>query len=157
MAATLAGAIAAMRAKFEAEWIVEEAPRTRITYVNEKPADPWPPKNEEGQLAGWVLFEVVPAPMSKTYPGTPGKRMVVTDGHIYVHAYVPIGAGVDAATLLAEAAAAIFREKTFYTDEESGCYVRTWTPGIDGGGAGDDENQWYRVSAAIPFTFWNIA
>ena len=158
MSATYAGAVAAMRAKFEAEWITAPAtPRSRITYANEKPAAPWPPKQSDGRLAGWVLFEVIAAPTSKAYPGTPGKRMVVTDGHIYVTAYVPIGAGADAAIALAEAGGEIFREKTFYTDEDAGCYVRTWTPGLGRVEDGDDEGQWFRFTAAIPFSFWTFA
>ena len=156
MAADYSGAVGAIRNKFVAEWISAPAtPRSRIAFVNEPHGVPWPPKLDNGKLAPWVLLEIASLPRARTYPGRPGGRTVLYEGHIYTHVYVPIGAGTEQAIELAVLGGEIFRDQVFYRDVTPGCYVRTGTPAIAGGEAGDDENQWYRVSAATPFEYWH--
>jgi hypothetical protein len=56
---------------------------------------------------------------------------------------VPVGGGTDDAFALGVAAGDIFRAKQFYDNVMPGCYVRGWTPRVDGGGPGDDDGAWF--------------
>ena len=155
--ADYAGAVAAIRAKFVAEWIsAPDMPRTVITFVNETPEDPWPPKNTAGQFEPFVLLEVVLNDVDHPGTGTPGKQVYVYRGLIQVHVFVPVNTGVATAHELAVAAGEIFRNKLFYNGVTDGCYLRSWSPGIDGGGRGDDDGAWFRVSATTQFEYYHL-
>jgi len=153
--ADLAGALAAMRQRFVDNWVVGPDPRTRIAFVNENPAAPWPPKDPDGQLTGWVLFSAENASGDHPGFGTPGNQAYLYRGLIAIQVYVPVGKGSGDAFTLAVAAGEIFRSKKFYDGVTPGCYVRTWTPRVDGGGPGDDDGVWFRVGAVIPFEYWH--
>ncbi len=156
MAADFAGALVAIREKFVAEWVDGGDPRTRVAEVNKDPDAPWPPRDADNKLEAYVL--IAPQGVEADHPGfgTPGRQVYLYRGLIHIHVYVPVGIGTDDAFALAVAAGEIFRSKTFYTDATPGCYVRSWTPRVDGGGPGDDDGIWFRVSATIPFEYYHL-
>lgn len=157
MAADYAGAVEAIAAKFVAEWVAGDppAPRTRIGRVNEPPAEPWPPKDDAGKLQSWVLLSIEGVDADHPGFGTPGNQVYKYDGLIYLHCFAAIGQGDTALRALAVAGGEIFRAKLFYNDVTDGCYVRTWAPRIDGGGPGDDDGVWFRITATIPFEYYH--
>lgn len=154
--ADFAGALAAIRAKFVAEWIVGPDPRTRIALVNENPADPWPPKNPDNSLQNYVLLAPTGNGIGLCGFGTPGNQLTIYPGLIDIHVYAPVGKGTSDAFTLAVAAGEIFRNQLFYNNVTPGCYLRSWTPRVDGGGPGDDDGIWFRVSANIPFDYYHL-
>lgn len=151
--ADYAGAVAAIKAKFVAEWVEGSGPKTRVALVNESPPDPWPPKSDDGELLPYVLLAIEGAGSGQTTFGTPNNQGYVYDGLIYVHVYVPVGNGTDIAAALAVAAGEIFRRKQFYS-ETPPYFVRSHVPRVDGGGPGSDDGIWFRVTATIPFEFY---
>ncbi|MDP1866997.1 MAG: hypothetical protein Q8L13_11740 [Bradyrhizobium sp.] len=155
MPADLAGALLAIKQKFEAEWVVGSEPRTRITEVNKDPPAPWPPRDADNKLENYVLIAPVAVDGLHLAFGKPGNQTYLDPGLIHIHVFVPVGEGTEDANALAVAAGNIFRARKFYDDVTPGCYVRTWTPRVDGGGPGDDDGAWYRVSATIPFHYYH--
>lgn len=151
--ADYAGAVAAIVAKFEAEWVDGLDPRTRIAKVNENPAAPWPPVDDDQDLAPWVLIEVIGTAANVHAFGTPGSIGYLYLGLIAVHVFVPVGSGTSTGFALAVAAGDIFREKQFY-DSTPPSYVRSHAPRVDNGGLGSDDGAWFRVTATIPFEFY---
>src|SRR4051812_13498801 len=109
MAADFAGALQAINDKFSAEWVVGSDPRTRIAFVNENPADPWPPRDLQSNLLPYVLAAPQGAGGDLVGVGTPGNRVYVYQGLIHLHVYVPVGSGTGDAFVLAVAAGEIFR------------------------------------------------
>jgi hypothetical protein len=156
MPADFAGALVAIREKFVAEWVDGSEPRTRVAEVNKDPAAPWPPRDDEDKLQSYVL--IAPQGVGADHPGfgTPGRQVYLYNGLIHIHVFVPVGNGTDHAFALAVAAGEIFRSKMFYSDVTLGCYVRSWTPRVDGGGPGDDDGIWFRVTATIPFEYYHL-
>lgn len=154
--ADFAGALAAIKQRFIANWVVGGDPRTRIAYVNENPDAPWPPRKPDKSLDNWVLFSAVGATADHPGFGTPGNQLYLYRGLISITCFVPVGKGTADAFMLAVAAGEIFRATKFYDDVTPGCYVRTWTPRVDGGAPGDDDGAWFRVTATIPFEYWHL-
>jgi hypothetical protein len=145
-----AGAVAAIKTKFVTDW----GSTTRVAFVNQTPAAPWPPRNGSNALEPWVLLSIEGAGAAHPGFGTPGNQVYLYNGLIYIHVYIPVGNDVAAAQTLAVAAGEIFRAQKLY-DNGDGCYVRTWTPRVDGGGPGSDDGVWFRVTAAVPFEYWH--
>lgn len=146
--ADLAGAKAAIRARLVAGWT-----QTRITFQNETPAKPWPPKDGQGHSVAWVNLEIATLPSTLRGAGVPGQQIWVYPGFVYVHVFVPTGSGDADAMAKAVAIGELFRGDVFY--QQDGCYVRTWAPSIDGGGSGDDNGNWFRVTMSVPFEYWH--
>lgn len=145
-----AGAKAAIRARLEAGWS-----STLITYQNENP--PWGengPQRDNGSPAPWVNLEIIGEGSSIWTFGVPGNRGWRYPGEIHVHVFVPVGEGDAQATEYAVAIGELFRAAKFY-DDDAGCYVRTLSPQVDGGGSGDDDGKWFRVSMTVDFNYWH--
>lgn len=171
--ADYAGAVAAMRARFVAQWKVGSARRTPIAFQNETPSDdngdaisPWPPVTVDPNDATkkiptpWVYFEIIGNTSSLRGAGKPGDQLWSYLGHIFIHVFVPEGYGVGDAHQLAVDAGEIFRNAQFYTDGQ-GRGVRT---GIgpdgeaihtEGGGSDADNGNWFRVSTYVPFEYFH--
>lgn len=146
--ADYAGAVAAIIARFEADWVDGLEARTRIAKVNEVPDDPWPPRGE-----AWVLIEVQNADAQPHAFGTPGHIGYRYLGTVLVHVFVPVGSGTAEAFALAVLAGEVFRNRLLYDDVTPGAYVRTMAPHVDGGGPGDDDGVWFRVTASTAFEY----
>lgn len=154
-----AGAKAAIRQRLATNWTT-----TRITYQNEKPADPWPPgtTGADGHpvYSPWVHLEIATSMSEQHAIGRPGGHVWVTRGLILAHVFVPQGSGDGAATTYATQIGEIFRAKVFYNNGD-GCYVRTWAPRVDEGGPASDptdthDGVWFRVSMSCPFEYWHV-
>ena len=145
--ADFAGAVAAIKARLAANWAT-----TPIAYVNE--GEPVTRNAATGAPEPWVLAEIVGTASTIHGTGRPGDRVWLYDGLIHAHVFVPKGSG--AATALAHAVALgdIFRNAQFYADTP-GHAVRCWAPRIDGGGDGDDDGLWFRVTMTCPFEYWH--
>lgn len=148
--ADFAGALAAIRERLEADWSA-----TRITFQNETPEEPWPPKSSDGKKhLAWVNLEISALPSSLQGAGVPGSQMWESPGFIYVHVFVPTGEGSELAVEHAVAIGEIFRGKVFYK-EPNGSHVRTWAPRVDPGGSSDDDGNWFRSTMSVPFSYWH--
>lgn len=149
MAADYAGAVAAIQAKFTAEWVIGAVARTPVGFINQTAPVA---KNEAGQPAPWVLFEIVHA---GSYRHTNAIR--VYDGIIKAHVFLPKGTGDADGLALAIAAGEIFRNKVFYDGVTAGCYVRSGhdlPPRVDDGDITSDDGKWFTLTASIPFEAW---
>ena len=145
--ASLAGAIAAMRAHFVTGWT------TPIAYPNgERPAGIWPPQ-VDGKPVPWAYFEVLPSDSDYRGVGLPGDHVWLTRGNIFINIYCAQGAGVSPALELAEAAGEKFRAQTLYRDE-AGAKVVCRAPICDGGGPDAENGNVFRVTTTIPFEFF---
>lgn len=145
--ADYAGAIASIRERLVAGWTA-----TRITFANEHPADPWPPRDANEVSQPWVHLEVISEGSEIKGTGRPGHHVWTYKGTILVHVFVPIASGTDLAFQHAVAIGEIFRAAQFY-NETPGHAVRTLAPAIDGGGTADDDGLWFRVTMSAPFTY----
>jgi len=155
--ADYAGAVAAMRARFVANWTV-----TKIEFQNETPQDadgvayhPWPPQDDQGRSVPWVYFEVLATQSDIRGAGLPGNNIWLTRGFIYVHVFTPLGYGYADSLQLADAAGEIFRTQTFYQDG-AGSKVLCMAPMTDGGATDADDGNWFRVTMAVPFEFYFV-
>jgi hypothetical protein len=146
--ADFAGAVAAIKARLEANWAT-----TPIGYPN---GDPAATRDASGNPQAWVLAEIVGAANTIHAAGKAGSVVYVQDGLIHAHVFVPKGSGDATARTHAVALGEIFRGKLFYDDVTPGHYVRSWAPRIDGGGDGSDDGLWFRVTATIPFEYWHL-
>lgn len=157
MAADYPGACAAIETKFKTDWT--GTPLERVGLVN----DPQPEKADTASLpAPWVLFEILHAGSAQIGNGTPGNSVVVFDGSIKIHVFVPSGEGAQTGRDLAMAAGEIFRKKQFYDSVTAGCFVRTGydprnQPRINGGEINDQDGLWFVTTATIPFEYWHRA
>lgn len=147
--ADFAGAKAAIRQRLVNGWAV-----TPITYQNETPED-WPPKDSDGLPAPFVNLEVITTRSEMRGAGKPGSQVWCDEGFVYVHVFVPTGQGDETATQFAVQIGEVFRGAKFY-DDTPGHNVRTWAPRIDGGGSGDDDGNWFRVTMSVPFQYWHV-
>lgn len=151
--ADYAGAVAAMRARFTANFTAAPA-----SFQNEDPPQrPWPPNNP---ASPWAYFEVVETRNGLRGAGLPGNQVWLSVGNIYVNVFVPRGYGFADHLALAGLAAEVFRAQTFY-NSEPGCCVRCWGengegPTIQGGDSAADDGTWFGVTVAIPFQFLYI-
>lgn len=147
--ADYAGAVAAMRARFEANWT-----ETPIEFQNERPSDPWPPIDvTTGNLKPFVYFEVIAMHSDIRGAGLPGNQTWLTTGYIYVHVFTPINYGYPESMRLADVAGQIFRAQTFYQDG-TGAKVICMAPQTNGGASDADRGNWFRVTASIKFEFY---
>jgi hypothetical protein len=152
MANDYAGAKAAIRARLAGAWTT-----TRITYQNEQPAAPWPPVTGSGTnavLQPWVQLEIKDLGSQIWEFGTATNRGWRYDGIIYVHVFVPVGTGDATAEQYAVQIGEIFRAAKFYDDGLGSC-VRTLSPEVGNGGPGDDDGNWFCVTASVDFTYWH--
>lgn len=156
-----AGAVAAIRARFVAGWVIGPDRKTPIAFQNETPADalgvaysPWPPANAEGQPIPWVYFEVIGNGAEIRGAGLPGDNIWIYRGGIFVHVFVPEGYGAPEAQRLAVEAGEIFRAATFYNDG-LGAKVVAMAPTVDGGATDADNGNWFRVTCYVPFEYFH--
>ena len=147
--ADYAGAKAAIKSRLSTNWTT-----TRITYQNEDPAEPWPPKRANESPAPWVNLEITGTGSQIWTFGTDGNRGWRYDGIIQVHVFVPTGEGIELADQYAVTIGEIFRAAKFY-DDGLGSYVRTLAPQVDGGGSGSDDGKWFRTTMTVDFTYWH--
>jgi hypothetical protein len=149
MMADYAGAVAAMRSRFEGAWS-----ETPIAYQNEDtPSSPWPPVDNDSKPTPWVYFEVVTSETNLRGAGLPGDNVWLTTGFIFIHVFTPLGFGLPESLRLAGQAAEIFRAATFYRDG-AGSKVLCLAPNIDGGASDADNGNWFRVTCSVPFQFF---
>lgn len=155
MSASYAGAVAAIQASFTSRWT-----ETPVALQNEKPKV-WPPLGDDGWPVPHVYFEVLGGGSAIRGAGRPGALTWVYHGWLHAHVFVPSNTGTDDAFRLAAAAGELFRSEVFYRDTP-GCYVRTGAgthsgngPRVDGGGDGDHEGSWFRVTMTCPFEYWH--
>lgn len=140
-----AGAAQAIEDRLRAQWS-----DTPIAVQNGKD---FPKADADGTLKPWVYLEIEGAGSTQRGVGAPGNQLWVDDGLIAVHVFVPVGKGAAKARQIASAVGEIYRAARFYDDVE-GYFVRTFAPHVDGGGSGDDDGLWWRVSVSVPFEFW---
>lgn len=110
----------------------------------------------DGNPVAWAYAEVLGTTAGIRGVGVPGDHVVVDDGLIMVTVFVPDGEGAGPGFALAGQIGEIFRAREFYEPSPGVC-VRSWTPRITGGGAGDDNGMWFAVTVTIPFEFWRRA
>lgn len=147
--ADYAGAVAAMRARYEAA-----ALGVPTEFQNEDPPQvPWPPS----PAALWIYFEVIEAATTLRGVGLPGSQLWLTTGHIFAHVFAPKGWGLPDHLRVAGLAGAVFKAATFYVDAAVGARVTCGGPSIQGGGSASDDGNWFGVSVAIPFEFYFTA
>jgi hypothetical protein len=142
-----AGACAAIRARFEANWTT-----TPYGFLNEAPPTT---VNTSGEPVPWALFELVHAGSSVVGIGAVGNRVIAYDGIIKVYVFVPLGSGVEVGSTHAVAIGEIFKDRVFYSDGTPGCYVRTGFPSVEGGSVASDDGNWFGFVASIPFEYWH--
>lgn len=148
--ASYEGAKEAIRARLVANWTT-----TPVTYQNEKPPDPWPPKNGNGDLLPWVNLEILGTGSGIYGQGVPRNHLWLYTGLIYGHVFVPTGSSDELAGSYAGQIGEIFRAAKFYDDVTPGAYVRSMAPRTDGGGSGSDNGNWWRVTMTCPFEYWH--
>lgn len=146
--ADYAGAKAAIRSRLEANWTT-----TRITYMNERPAEPWPPVDTNGAPAPWVNLEIQcnDAPIYAT--GQAGNNVYRYEGVVMVHVFMPEGMGTTLADQYAVTIGEIFRRKTFY-NSTLGHWVRTEDPFPAGGNSRSDDGLWFGTTMSCQFAYW---
>lgn len=137
--ADYAGAVAAMRARFENAWT-----ETPVAYQNEGFAK---------QNGPWVYFEVEAMQTDLRGAGLPGDNIWLTTGRIFVHVFTPGGYGMPETLRFAGLACEVFRAATFYRDGQ-GSKVVCLAPNIDGGDSDADDGKWFRVTVSVPFEFY---
>ncbi len=147
--ADYAGAVAAIKAKFVAEWVTGGSPTTPVVFQNA--ANEYDPSTNTQQP--WVYFEIIGSSSGLRGVGTPGSQTWLYRGFIAAHVFVPINSGFELAQTYAVAIGEIFRAKGFYNDG-NGAIVRTWSPRTDGGESDADDGNWWRVTCTIPFEFF---
>ena len=91
MAADYAGAIAAIKQRFVDHWQTGGAPTTPYGFVNEAAPST---VDAGGNSTIWVLFEIVHVGSYILGAGTPGNHIIIYDGMIKGHVFVPTGRGM---------------------------------------------------------------
>lgn len=147
--ADFAGAAAAIESRLEAQ----KPAGLPIAWPNRPRPDV---VDGGGKPVPWAYAEVIGTGAEIRGVGIPGDHVVVEDGLIMITVYVPDGEGTAPGFALAGQIGEIFRVKEFFQDGPGVC-VRSWTPRISGGGAGDDNGMWFAVVVTIPFEFWRRA
>jgi len=107
------------------------------------------PRDADGNPDPFIYCEISNATARGSAFGSVGKRVKSNTGFVAAHCYVPIGSGDAAADLLA---------KQFGEMLEMQSIGAPPAPRMDaaqegGGGSGDDDGLYYRVSVTIP---WSI-
>lgn len=146
--ADYAGAVAALRAAFEASAIT--APRI---YQNEDPPQkPWPP----AVPVPWIYLEVIQSSSELRGAGLPGNQTWLTLGHVLIHVFAPKGYALPAHLALAGQAGELYRSKTFY-NTDPGAKLTCYAPAIQGGDSASDDGNYFGVTVSIPFEFFFLA
>lgn len=164
--ADFAGAIAALRTYFAAQWVDGQSRRTPIAFQNEAPNDggsppvaisPWPPTDESGAPRLWVYFEVQGNAGDLRGAGLPGDHVYLDTGHIVISAFGPKGSGSGddgGVAALAVAAGNIFRSQTLYQDGAGAKLVCSAPyPPRDAVAVANSGNQ-YGQTVSVPFEFF---
>jgi hypothetical protein len=161
MAADYAGAVAAIKQRFIDNWQTDGIPTTPYGFVNE--AAP-PTVDANSNPTTWVLFEIVSLTRTNVGHGTPGNNVIVYDGLIKGHVFVPTGSGVGESdgggVQKALAIGEIFRDALFYDNVTPGCFVRSGydmqsAPSIDDGDVTSGDGEWFATTASIAFEYWH--
>lgn len=147
--ADYAGAEAAIRARIEANWTT-----TRIAFLNEDPAEPWPPVDDAGLPEPWIFLEVECFDAPIVGGGRPGNHVFRYEGLIAVHVFTPVGTGTHLGKQYAVTIGEIFRRDTFY-NETSGHAVRTEDPFPAGGNSKSEDGLWFVCTMTCPFVYWH--
>lgn len=142
--ADYAGAVAALRTRL-LTWTT-----TPIGMVNE----PEPATSDANGPIPWVMGEILGTTSRLRGAGLPGSQVWVSSGLVLAHVFVPAGSGTATAFAHAVAIGELFRAEALYASQPPNV-VRCWAPRIDGGGAGDDDGKWFRVTCTIPFDYWH--
>lgn len=146
--ADYAGAVAAMRAHYEANFA-----GVPTQFQNEDPPQkPWPPAPK----VPWCYFEVMQTQSDIRGAGLPGNQTWLTVGHIRIHVFAPKGYGFGDHLALAQSAGEIFRSKTLY-QSSPGAKVLCMAPSVQGGDSTSDDGNWFGITVSIPFEFYFIA
>ena len=146
--ADIAGAKAAIRAYLAAHWS-----GAAVIWPNGPPPVT---QDANGDPVPYVYGEINIVAAGIRGVGKPGAHVVIDDGLISLHVFVPSGDGTADADAMAGALGEVFRVKQFY-DTEPGACVRTWTPRVGDGEPNADNGMRYRVTVSIPFEFWHRA
>lgn len=149
--ADIAGALAAIEARFDAAWTAtpkafENGPAPQVQDVN-------------GILLPWVFFEAYVNEADIRGVGRPGNHVVIDRGEIAATVFVPLNSNRATALQHATAIGEVFRVQEFF-HAEPGCCVRTWTPVVGRGDRTVTENpdgNWWAVTVSIPFEFIRFA
>ncbi len=145
--ADIAGALAAIEAKFRAEWTL-----TPISMDND---DSGPTTEDaDGVSEPFVYFDANSEDSDIIGVGAPGNQTTVDYGVIEATVFVPLGSQRAIARQHATAIGEIFRVKEFY--QSAGACVRTWQPRVRRGETTSSENpngKWWAVAVSIPFEF----
>lgn len=139
------GAVQAIQDTVTAEW-------TEIVTTSQN-ANGFEPPRIDGVPQPWGVLEVLPT-FSEVI-GTGTLKTYAYYGVIAYHVFVPLGTGIAEANRLAVAVGEIFRTRKLY-DNGDGCYVRTVSPSVMGGGTDADNGNWFRVSMMIDFTYYHL-
>lgn len=146
--ADYAGAAAAIRAHFVANWTL-----TPIALPNTPPpSTPWPPETP------WVYLEVSATSSDRRGAGKPGDQTWLTIGLVHVQVFVPKDYGVTDIEQLATAAGEVFRGRTIYTDG-AGSKVIFGAPLPTGDvfkarADGNQDGNQFGLTCSVPFEFF---
>lgn len=161
MAADYAGAIAAIKQRFIDNWQSGGVPTTPYGFVNEA-APATVDANNNPTI--WVLFEIVHVGSYILGTGTPGNHIIIYDGMIKGHVFVPTGMGmgeVDGGGMQkALAIGEIFRNALFFDGVTPGCFIRSGydlrsAPRIDDGDVTSDDGEWFATTSTTSFEYWH--
>lgn len=149
--ADIAGALAAIEARFDTAWTV-----TPKAFENSPAPDV---VDGNGIALPWVYFEAYATEADIRGVGRPGNHVVIDRGEIVATVFAPLNSNRSTALQHAAAIGEIFRVQEFH-HAEPGCCVRTWTPLVSRGDRTISENPdgtWWAVSVTIPFEFIRFA
>lgn len=148
--ADIAGALAAIEARFDALWTAtpkafENSPKPNVIDGN-------------GLLKPWVYFEAFVTRAEIHGAGKPGDHVIVEIGDIVATVFTPFNTARSTGMAHAAAIGEIFRVKEFY--QSAGACVRSWTPRVGRGEQTVSDNpngNWWAVTVTIPFEFYHLA
>src|ERR1700709_2744617 len=109
--ASYEGAKEAIPGRLVANW-----PPTPITYQNEKPPQPWPPKDGNGDLLPWVNLEILGTGSGIYGQGGPRNPLWLYPGLIHGPVFCATGSSDKLAGSYADQIGEIFRAAKFYDD-----------------------------------------
>jgi hypothetical protein len=134
-----ATAKAAIRAFIEANWTA-----LPVAWQNESFERP---RDGDGNALPWVYIEILSTNGDGSAFGSIGKRVKTDTGLVAAHFFYPVGTGDADATAMATQFGEMLQLRSIGTAPAP----RMESPMIDGGGSGDDDGLYFRVSSSIPF------
>lgn len=140
------GAVAAIKAMLVANWTT-----TPIAYANERALDA---VDDNGDPVPWLFCEIISSGSDVVGSGVPGNQVILYQGLIKLHVFIPTGTGIETGFTHAVALGDIFKNQVFYNGT-AGRYVRTLFPRIGEGEANSEDGAWFSVTATIPFEYWH--